>query len=277
MTDAEMIDSPDDGKQLARLRAIMHRLRAPGGCPWDAEQTHESLVPNLIEEAYETVDTIQRGDHEHLQEELGDLLLQVIFHSELAEEAGRFNLDDVARGISDKLVRRHPHVFASSDASDSDSVLRQWDAIKRAEKGDEAQPYLHGVGKGLPALLRAAKLQKKASKAGFDWPDETGVVAKIREELGELEAAMVDGDGPAVEEELGDLLFSLVNLARFRRIDPEVLMAAANAKFERRFAAMERDLLQQGLDLETADLGRMESAWQAAKSRIPSPPAAAGK
>jgi len=273
MTDAEMIDSPDDGKQLARLRAIMHRLRAPGGCPWDAEQTHDSLVPNLIEEAYETVDTIQRGDHEHLREELGDLLLQVIFHSELAEEAGRFNLDDVARGISDKLVRRHPHVFAKSDANTSDAVLQQWDEIKRAEKGDEAQPYLHGVGKGLPALLRAAKLQKKASKIGFDWPDETGVLGKIREELGELEAAISDGDAPAVEEELGDLLFSLVNLARFRKADPEVLMAAANAKFEQRFAAMERGLLQKGIDLQTADLEQMESAWQAAKSRIPLPPA----
>ena len=189
MTDPEMIDSPDAGQQLARLRAIMHRLRAPGGCPWDAEQTHASLVPNLIEEAYETVDTIQRGDHEHLKEELGDLLLQVIFHSELAEEAGRFNLDDVARGISEKLVRRHPHVFAQSDASTTDAVLQQWDEIKRGEKGDEAKPYLHGVGKGLPALLRAAKLQKKGSKVGFDWPDQTGVLAKIREETTELEAA----------------------------------------------------------------------------------------
>ena len=176
----------------------MHRLRAPGGCPWDAEQTHASLVPNLIEEAYETVDTIQRGDHEHLKEELGDLLLQVVFHSELAEEAGHFNLDDVARGISDKLVRRHPHVFAHSDAATSDAVLQQWDEIKRAEKGDEEQPFLHGIGKGLPALLRAAKLQKKAAKVGFDWPDEAGVLAKLREELDELEAALAAGDSAAV-------------------------------------------------------------------------------
>jgi MazG family protein len=266
MTDAEMIHTPDAGLQLARLRAIMHRLRAPGGCPWDAEQTHESLVPNLIEEAYETVDTIQRGDHAHLMEELGDLLLQVVFHSELAEEAGRFNFDDVARGIGDKLVRRHPHVFAQSDAADSETVLRQWDAIKRAEKGHEQQPYLHGVGKGLPALLRAAKLQKKAAKVGFDWPDETGVIAKIREELAELESAIADGDGPAVEEELGDLLFSLVNLARFRRADPELLMAAANEKFEKRFADMEHILTQRGLDLPSATLQQMESAWQAAKA-----------
>ena len=265
MTDAEMIDCPDAGKQLARLRAIMHRLRAPGGCPWDAEQTHQSLVSNLIEEAYETVDTIQRGDHEHLMEELGDLLLQVVFHSELAEESGRFNLDDVARGISDKLVRRHPHVFAQSDVATTDGVLQQWDAIKRAEKGHEEQPYLHGVGKGLPALIRAAKLQKKASKVGFDWPDEAGVIAKLREELGELEEAIHADDSAAADEELGDLLFSVVNLARFRKLDPEVLMAAANSKFEQRFATMERELKRQGVDLENATPDQMEEHWQAAK------------
>ena len=265
MTDAEMTDCPDAGKQLARLRAIMHRLRAPGGCPWDAEQTHQSLITNLIEETYETVDTIQRGDFDHLCEELGDLLLQVIFHSELAEEAGRFNLDDVARGISDKLVRRHPHVFAASDAATSDEVLRQWDEIKRSEKGHEAKPYLHGTGKGLPALLRAAKLQKKAAKVGFDWPDEAGVLAKIREELGELEAAMAGDDTTAIDDELGDLMFSVVNLARFRRTDPEVLMASANAKFEQRFAAMEKLLTTRGLTLDEADPGQMEAAWQQAK------------
>jgi MazG family protein len=268
MNDSEMIDSPDAGHQLARLRAIMHRLRAPGGCPWDAEQTHASLVPNLIEEAYETVDTIQRGDIEHLKEELGDLLLQVVFHSELAEEAGNFNLDDVARGISDKLVRRHPHVFALSSATTSDAVLRQWDEIKRAEKGDVGKPYLHGVGKGLPALLRAVKLQKKAAKVGFDWPDEAGVLAKLREELDELEYAVRAGDDAATEEEMGDLLFSVVNLARFRKVDPEMLMAAANTKFETRFAAMERDLKQHGLDLESATPARMEESWEAAKTIV---------
>lgn len=265
MTDDEMIDCPEDGRQLARLRAIMHRLRAPGGCPWDAEQTHESLVSNLVEETYETVDTIHRGDHEHLREELGDLLLQVVFHSELAEEAGRYNLDDVARGIGDKLVRRHPHVFAASDASDTEEVLRQWDEIKRAEKGHEEKPYLHGVGKGLPALMRAAKLQKKAAKVGFDWPEESGVVEKIREEVAELEAALQAGDDPAVMEELGDLMFSLVNLARFRGADPEVLMTEANAKFERRFDTMERDLKHGGRPLGEATLEEMENAWQSAK------------
>ncbi|MEO5712183.1 MAG: nucleoside triphosphate pyrophosphohydrolase [Luteolibacter sp.] len=267
MTDAEMIDCPDAGKQLDRLRAIMHRLRAPGGCPWDAEQTHESIVPNLIEEAYETVDTIQRGDYEHLKEELGDLLLQVVFHSEIAEEAGRYNLDDVARGISEKLVRRHPHVYGQSNAATTDAVLQQWDEIKRAEKGDEEKSYLHGVGKGLPALIRAAKLQKKAAKVGFDWPVETGVMSKIREELLELEAAIDAQDLNGVTEEMGDLMFSIVNLARFRNADPEVIMASANAKFEGRFGEMERILAAAGLTLEAATPDQMEDAWEEAKSR----------
>ena len=263
--DAQMIDCPEDGRQLDRLRAIMHRLRAPGGCPWDAEQTHESLVSNLIEEAYETVDTIQRGDHNHLQEELGDLLLQVVFHAELAEEAGRYNLDDVARGISDKLVRRHPHVYASSDAEDTDAVLEQWDAIKRKEKGDEKEPYLHGVGKGLPGIIKAAKLQKKAAKVGFDWPDQAGVVAKMKEELGELEQALESGDEAHIADELGDLLFSAVNLARYRQLDPEVVMTEANNKFEQRFAKMEAALDEQGLSLEDASLEQMEATWQSVK------------
>lgn len=268
MTDSEMIDSPDAGQQLARLRAIMHRLRAPGGCPWDAEQTHESIVPNLIEEAYETVDAIQRGDYDHLKEELGDLLLQVVFHSEIAEEAGRFNLDDVARGISEKLVRRHPHVFGDSSVATTDGVLQQWEEIKRAEKGDEEKPYLHGVGKGLPGLIRASKLQKKAAKVGFDWPAETGVLAKIREELLELQAAVDEQDLEGVSEEMGDLLFSVVNLARFRKIDPEVLMAAANNKFEERFGEMERILKVSGLTLEAATSSQMEDAWEAAKEQL---------
>ena len=155
MTDEEMMTCADKGRQIERLRAIMHRLRAPGGCSWDAEQTHESLVSNLLEEAYEVVAAIRSGDGENLQEELGDLLLQVVFHSELAAERADFDLDDVARGISEKLIRRHPHVYGESTADDSGAVLKQWEEIKRAEKGNEDQPYLHGVGKGLPATLRA--------------------------------------------------------------------------------------------------------------------------
>lgn len=248
---------------MDRLRAIMHRLRAPGGCPWDAEQTHESLVTNLIEEAYETIDTIRRGDFPHLEEELGDLLLQVVFHAELAGEAGRFDLDDVARGICDKLVRRHPHVFGDSATSTTEGVLRQWDEIKRAEKGAGSKPHLDGAGKGLPAMLRAAKLQKKAAKVGFDWPDETGVIDKVREELGELESAP---DAESFAEELGDLMFSVVNLARFRGLDPELVMAAANDKFEQRFGRMERALASRGRSLAEADAGEMERVWQSLKT-----------
>lgn len=265
MNDAEMIDCPEDSNQLLRLRAIMHRLRAPGGCPWDAEQTHESLISNLIEEAYETVDAIQRNDWEHLKEELGDLLLQVVFHSELAEEAGRYNFDDVARIVSDKLVRRHPHVYGDSAVADTEGVLNQWDAIKRQEKGDQEQAYLHNTGKGLPAMLRAAKLQKKAAKVGFDWPDDTGVVDKIREELTEVEEELASGSRELLSEEIGDLLFSVVNLARRHELDPEVLLESTNNKFETRFAAMDKSLQAEGKDLHSATLDEMEAKWQAAK------------
>jgi MazG family protein len=266
MTDEEMMQCEVPGQQIDRLRAIMHRLRAPDGCPWDAEQTHESLVSNLIEEAYECVDAIRRGNDDDMREEFGDLLLQVVFHSELAQEQGRFDLDEVAREISEKLVRRHPHVFGASSADDSAAVLKQWDEIKRDEKGEKEVPYLHGTGKGLPALVRAGKLQKKAAKVGFDWPVETGVLSKIREELGELQSAIDMLDMEGVEEELGDLMFSVVNLARFRKIDPEVLMAAANTKFERRFGEMERELKACGKTLEEASLGDMEDAWVVAKN-----------
>ena len=268
MNDDEMIHEPRPGRQLERLRAIMHRLRAPGGCPWDAEQSHESLVSNLLEEAYETVDAIRSGDPSALREELGDLLLQVVFHSEIASETGAFDLDEVARGISDKLVRRHPHVFAGGAAATSDEVLLRWDEIKRAEKGEEEKPYLHGTGRGLPALIRAGKLQKKAAKVGFDWPVEIGVIAKIREELLEVEAAVDAQDAAGMEEELGDLLFSVVNLARFRKLDPEALMDAANRKFEARFHRMEQVLRERGMTLAEAGLEAMEDAWQLAKEEM---------
>ena len=260
-----MITGTAEGRQVDRLKAIMHRLRAPGGCPWDAEQTHESIVPNLIEEAYETIDAIRRGNDTDMIEELGDLLLQVVFHSEIAEEGKRFDMEDVARGISEKLVRRHPHVFASSEANNSDAVLRQWDEIKRKEKGEQEVPYLHGTGKGLPALVRAGKLLKKAAKIGFEWPSESGVISKIREELSELESAIDAQDTGGAEEELGDLLFSVVNLARFRKIDPEILMMQANAKFEKRFGEMEALLKADGKSLGQADLAEMEDAWIKAK------------
>ncbi len=268
MTDDEMINCAEPARQVERLRTIMHRLRAPGGCPWDAEQSHASLVSNLIEEAYETVDAIRREDWVHLEEELGDLLLQVVFHSELAQEAGRYDLDDVARGICAKLVRRHPHVYAEGDAETTEAVLGRWEEIKREEKGVSAEPYLHGVGKGLPALLRAAKLQKKAAKVGFDWPGVEGILEKIEEELGEVKAELPAEGGevtPELESEVGDLLFVVVNLARKLGIDPEVALEGTNVKFEERFAAMEAGLKRSGRSLEEANLGEMERGWQVAK------------
>ncbi|GAA5495417.1 nucleoside triphosphate pyrophosphohydrolase [Rubritalea halochordaticola] len=271
MTDAEMIECPEDGKQLERLRAIMHRLRSPGGCPWDAEQTHQSLVPHMIEETYETVDTIQREDWEHLKEELGDLLLQVVFHSEIAEGDGRFNLDDVARGISDKLVRRHPHVYGDSQVDGADGVLSQWDEIKRQEKGAEEKPYLHGVGKGLPGMLKAAKLQKKVSKVGFDWPDARSILDKVREELDEVEEAFDSyqegGEVPdALQAEIGDLLFVVVNVARKLGVNPEVAIERTNLKFEERFQRLETSLRERGISLAEATSEEMEREWVNAKA-----------
>jgi len=268
MTDEEMKACREDGRQIERLRAIMHRLRAPGGCPWDAEQTHATLVPHLIEEAYEIVDTIKREDWDHLAEELGDLLLHVAFHCEIAEEAERFDFEQVARGLCEKLIRRHPHVFGEGEARTSEQVVGRWEQIKREEKGEGDRPFLHGVGRGLPALLRAAKLQKRAAKVGFDWPDTEGVLAKIDEELGEVRSELQDGgDAGALAGEVGDLLFAVVNLARKLGLDPEVALENANVKFTDRFGAMEKDLKGADRSLEEADLGEMERRWQLAKER----------
>lgn len=266
MTDEEMISCQEPGRQIERLRAIMHRLRSPGGCPWDAEQSHNSLISNLIEETYETVAAIKAGDDENLKEELGDLLLQVVFHAEIAQEDGRFDLESIALGICDKLVRRHPHVYGDSSAHTTDGVLQQWDEIKRAEKGDEEKPYLHGVGKGLPALLRSAKLQKKAGKVGFDWPGTVGIVEKIEEELEEVkeELSKHEDGAPAsgeLQAEIGDLLFIVTNLARKLGVDPEVALEGTNQKFLDRFAHIEMGLRKENLTLEEATLEQMEVYW----------------
>jgi MazG family protein len=257
---------PNQADGIERLKAVVHDLRSPGGCPWDIEQTHESLVTNLIEEAYEAVDAIRSGDKAHMREELGDLLLQVVMHAEIASETDSFDLDAVAHDVSEKLIRRHPHVYGDSDASTTEGVLAQWDAIKQVEKGSPKRSLLHGVGKGLPALSRAAKLQKKVGKVGFDWPDTDGVIAKIREELDEVVEAL-DGneDRQRYEEEIGDLLFSVANLARKLGSDPEVLLAATNEKFMSRFAAVEQALEASGKTVDRATLDEMETAWQAAK------------
>lgn len=256
---------PESCDGLTRLKEVVHDLRAPGGCPWDREQTHTSLLPNLVEETYEVVEAIQSGDSAHICEELGDLLLQVVLHGEIASETATFDLDTIAHGIAEKLVRRHPHVYGTSDAADTGAVLQQWDEIKKQEKGNVPQPFLHGVSKALPSLTRAVKLQKKVSKIGFDWPDPHGVMDKLREELAEVDEALAAGDQPHIAEEIGDLLFSAANLARKLNLDPEILLTAANHKFESRFGLMEKSLTSCGKSLETSSLEEMESAWQAAK------------
>ncbi len=269
MTEAEMVACSERGRQLGRAIAIMCRLRAPGGCPWDAEQTHDSIVPSLIEECYECIDAIHARDWPHLREELGDVLLQVLFHAQLASEspAEGFDIEDVAQELCEKLVRRHPHVFGDSAVRDTSGVLDQWDAIKRKEHSIEDRPFLQDCGKGLPSLLRAAKLSKKVAKVGFDWPDHEGALAKVREETVEVEATLhLPDEDPRVQEELGDLLFTVANLCRRRHVDPELALAAANRKFELRFNALERRLRAQGRSLKEASPEEMEAAWQAVKA-----------
>lgn len=270
MTEQEMIHCQDPARQVERAVAIMHRLRQPGGCPWDAEQTHDSIISSMIEECYECIDAIRERDWAHLREELGDVLLQVIFHAEMAQEnpeAG-FGINEVARELADKLVRRHPHVFGTAAVHDAEGVLSQWDAIKRKEHAIEDKPYLQDCGKGLPSLLQAYKITKKVAKVGFDWPDHAGVVEKIREETDEVAETLdlPDAD-PHVAEELGDLLFVVVNLCRRRKVDPELALFNANRKFERRFNAIEAALKEQGISLAAASAEEMEAAWQAVKRK----------
>lgn len=250
----------------------MHLLRAPGGCPWDAEQTHESLVRHLLEEAYEVADAVRSGTREDLIEELGDLLLQPVFHAEIAAERGDFDLDDVARAISEKLIRRHPHVFGTADAATSDAVLTQWEAIKATEKSADATAgppggYLVKSGNdGQPALMAAAKIQRKVASVGFDWEDPAPVLEKVREEVDEVAAALAEGEADQIGEEIGDLLFAVVNLARKTGHEAELLLDAANRKFVRRFRAVEDRLQLEGITIKDAGLDRMEAAWIAVKS-----------
>jgi MazG family protein len=259
-----MTDDPSTDA-ITRLRQIVHRLRAPGGCPWDREQTHQTLVPHLLEEAYEVAEAIAGGDPNLMCEELGDLLLQPVLHAEIASERGGFDLDQMANQLSDKLIRRHPHVFGDAQAQDSAAVLTQWDAIKQQEKGGKPKGYLDGIGSGLPALMRAQKLQKKAARVGFDWPELAPVIAKIREELAELEEATAAAQPNAMTEELGDLLFSVVNLARKLGIESEAALAAANQKFVQRFHQMQQHLEAAGGSLGQSDLQQMDQAWDKAK------------
>jgi tetrapyrrole methylase family protein/MazG family protein len=247
---------------LDPLVEVMARLRADGGCPWDREQTHESLRPYLLEEAYEAVEAIDAGEPDKLCEELGDVLLQVAFHAQIAREQGEFDMHDVIRGITAKLVRRHPHVFGDVIAPTAADVTRNWEAIKRAEKG-EAQPasLLDGISRALPALLRAYEVQKRAAKVGFDWPDLQGPAEKVREELAEVLAA----DPAKRAEELGDLLFAVVNLARLANVNPEVALTGTTVKFMRRFAHMERRAAEMGRTLAEMTLPEMDALWEEAK------------
>lgn len=256
---------------LGRAAAIMARLRAPGGCPWDREQTFDSIMPYTLEETYEVFDAIERRAWPELKDELGDLLLQVLFYAEMAGEAGHFTLHDVAENLSEKLIRRHPHVFGDVAAADANAVLRNWEQIKREEKSSMTEPeqassMMEDIPRSMPAMLEARKLGSRASKVGFDWPSVDGLFEKLAEETAELREELTSGvQNERVEEELGDLLFTAVNLARHLKVDPESALRKTNAKFRQRFAAMEQDAGgRERMEAMSAD--ELEQLWNRAKS-----------
>jgi ATP diphosphatase len=261
-------------RDIARLIEIMAALRTPGsGCPWDLEQTFETIAPYTLEEAYEVADAIARGDLAALKDELGDLLLQVVYHARMAEEQGAFDFGDVVESITAKMIRRHPHVFADEQGRTAEAVKGMWERIKaeeKAERGEEAaQGALAGVPAALPALTRALKLQNKAGRVGFDWNDPRAVLAKIREEADEIEAELdkAESTHDEVAREVGDLLFAVVNLARHMRADPEGILRATNLKFERRFASIERALAARGKTPIESTLAEMDALWDEAKAK----------
>ncbi|MBT8412056.1 MAG: nucleoside triphosphate pyrophosphohydrolase [Octadecabacter sp.] len=268
MADDTLIHTKDPARQMDRLLAIMAALRDPvTGCPWDIEQTFATIAPYTIEEAYEVADAIARGDMDDLRGELGDLLFQSVFHAQMAQEAGHFGFSDVARTMSDKMVARHPHVFGDeSNAKTPEQQTADWEKIKATERaGRDETRTLDGVAIGLPALLRAYKLQKRAARVGFDWPDVVHVIDKIAEEAAEVVEARDTLSQDEVTEEVGDLLFVMANLARHLNVDPEAALRQANAKFERRFAAIEDALAASGRRPEDSDLMEMDGLWNAAK------------
>ena len=256
------------GRDIATLLDLMRRLRDPrGGCPWDLEQDFASIAPYTIEEAYEVSAAVEAKDYEALKDELGDLLLQVVFHAQMASERSLFDFDDVARGLAEKMVRRHPHVFGDAKAKTAGDVSEAWDQIKARERAARPRKggYLADVAHALPALSRAVKLQDRAAEVGFDWPSAMNVTDKISEESKELADAAASGSKDKMAEEFGDLLFVLANLARHLKLDPEACLRAANAKFVRRFNAIESALEAQGRNLNDASLEEMEALWQKAK------------
>ena len=247
-----------------KLRDIVAKLRGPGGCPWDREQTHESLLPATIEEAYEVAEAARAKNDAHFREELGDLLLLVVMHAEIAREAGRFDINNVVDDVTEKLVRRHPHVFGKSDARDSGAVLKQWEAIKREEKRSDSH-YLASLPRALPALMRAQKAQSKAARVNFDWTELRDVLAKVEEELGETKSAITSQDRQSLEDEIGDLLFAVVNLARKCKLDAESALQTATDKFVARFNRLEDELRSRGKRLGDADLAELDEIWNAIK------------
>ena len=264
------------GEWFEKLVAVQARLRAPKGCPWDREQTHQSLRTYLVEEAYEVLEALDTGNDAKFAEEMGDLLLQIVFHSQIAQEEGRFTVADVIREIHDKMIRRHPHVFGKTRARDAAEVLRNWEQTKaeerrtskeRAEKDSRGEPasLLDGVSRALPATLEGFQLTRKASRIGFDWEDSSGVIAKMQEERAELETALRGGSRQKIEEETGDLLFAAVNLARFLHVDPEIALKKANVKFSRRFRAMEARARESGREFKNLSRKEMEALWDATK------------
>jgi nucleoside triphosphate diphosphatase len=266
--------SSEDQPPIQRLLQVMARLRDPdGGCPWDLEQDFSTIAPYTIEEAYEVADAIARGDLSHLKDELGDLLLQVVYHAQLAKEAGLFDFDQVAAAIADKMIRRHPHVFGTAEVDGARAQSRAWETVKAAERASKAEAaagshgVLDDVPLALPALVRAAKLQRRAARVGFDWPEAAQVLDKIDEEIAELRTELQgQANQDRLSEEVGDLLFAVVNLARRLEVDGETALRQANAKFERRFRAIEEALRARGRRPENASLDEMEALWQQAKA-----------
>jgi MazG family protein len=250
-----------------RLCQIVAKLRAPGGCPWDREQTNASILPQLVEEAYELVAAVHANDMANFREELGDLLLHIVMQAEIAREAGKFEIDEVVNEVSEKLIRRHPHVFGESNARDTGAVLKQWEAIKREEKNADSH-YLASLPTALPALMRAQKAQKKVARVHFDWKEITDVIAKVEEEIRETKTAVASGNGGVIEDEIGDLLFAVVNLARKCDIDAENALQQATNKFRERFNRLEEELTAQGKKLGEADLAELDAIWDRIKAEL---------
>jgi MazG family protein len=261
--------SANAGQRFQQLVEIMARLRAPGGCPWDREQTFDSIKPYTLEETYEVMEAIDNRDWPALAEELGDFLLQAVFYAQMAAEERHYTIEDSLQAINEKLIRRHPHVFGDGNAKTPGEVKVRWDEIKQQEKkdrGEEAKGMLDGVPRAMPALVEAQQISSKAAGAGFDWADVSQVLEKVREEIAELEQARSGQDRGEIEGEIGDLLFTIVNLARFLNVDPEQSLRRTNAKFRKRFAHVERGLAARGKTLSDSTLDEMEALWQEAKS-----------